>query len=406
MAKKKTASTVPTMVPLDEQVTEIAPNVFVTGPDDEHPVDSAGAPVDAAEVLVPIPESSGDAAVAQLKPVLTIDATAPWAQWPDPDVLNTKIQSISVRPRPDEGLELLGETGDVLGSVQSRGMQQLGWAAQFPGEFIQKLSPATAAQVINERLQAQKDREISLVFESGQLVNQMPGYRGVASYADVAQTAHNALRTVYGDAVELGEARQGDGQMLLRLLTGISEPVTPKRGDVLQMGIQIEHNYGLGIQTSLYVNRLVCLNGMTAESKEYSWRSRNEGTIEHQLAWLTVQLGEVVGAYNGIVQRARLMAETPITGDPEKALQEYARAMRFSPRMLPHLLDAYREEPDATQWGLLNAFTRVATHTLHGSARRAFQAASGQWTQDFDMVTARLPRPVAVNTGAEIIEAE
>lgn len=384
MAKsKKTAATVdaPTtgMVPLEEQATE-------TG-------------------LVPVEptDTGGDAAVAE-KPVLTIDPTAPWAQWPDPDVLTTKIKSISVRPRGEDALELLGESGDVLGGFNARAMQQLGWAAQFPGEFVSKLTPELQARIINERVQAQKDRDVSIIFEGGDFVNLTPGYRGVAGYRDVAQTAFNTLRRVYGDAVELSEARQGDGQMVLRLLTGIQEPVTPRRGDILQMGIQIEHNYGLGIQAALYVNRLVCTNGMTAEAREFSWRSRNEGTVEHQLAWLAVQLGEVVGAYTTIVERARIMSETPVSGDPHKALEAAATAMRFPRRMLGRLIDAYDAEPEATQWGLLNAFTRVSTHALGGSAQRAFQAASGQWTQDFDLVTARLPRPVALNSGAEIIE--
>lgn len=386
-SKNKTAETVDVtetaMVALDEQLTETE-----------------------ERALVAVPESSGDAAVAE-KPAggLLIDQTAPWAQWADPDVLCTPLHSLAVRGHETQGLSLLGEEGDELGGFSPRAMQQLGWTAHFPGEFLAKLPPHLAASVINDRIQAEEDREIQVVFEGGRCVNLAPGWRGVASYKDVAQTAHNVLRDVYGDSVTLGEARQADGQMVLRLLTGVSEVVTPAVGDILRMGIQIEHNYGLGLQLSLYVDRLVCLNGMTAGVQEFTWRNRSTGSSEHQLAWLAAGIGGVMDSYERIVQRARLMADTLVKGDPKKALEEYALAMKFPRRMLGRLMDAYDQEPVPTQWGLLNALTRVSTHSLTGSAQRTFQQVAGSWTQEFDLVTARLPRPVADRVGAEVIEA-
>lgn len=387
MAKKKTA----TVVPIDEQVTEAG----------ETP----------AEVLETVAAEKADALATVIEANATpleIDPTLPWAAWPAPDTFPAKLKDLSVRNEAGR-LILVGEQGDAIAPVNANGMQQLGWNAVFPVEFVNRFNdaPDLQAQIINHRIQNgdRAEKQYTVVVENGEFANFFPGWRGVAPFQQVAQTAFNALRDVYGTGVELDDCRQGNGKMALRLLTNLQEPVTRKTGDVLQMGIQIDQDYGQQINLALYVRRLVCLNGMTAEAQEFKWKTRSEGSVEHQLAWVTTGIGAVVGAFNGIVERARLMADTPVNGDARNILQEHARAMRFPSRYFGRLVDAFEQEPEMTQWGILNAFTRVATHSLSGETQRTFQASAGGWTQEFDLVNARLPRPVAVRLGAEIVEA-
>jgi hypothetical protein len=99
------------------------------------------------------------------------------------------------------------------------------------------------------------------------------------------------------------------------------------------------------------------------------------------------------------------MAEIEINGDIDEVIRRYGNAMKFPVRYIGRVIDAYNEEPNPTQWGLLNAFTRVGTHTMHGDAQRNTLSTAGTWVTEFDTVTCKLPRPVAVYLGAELIVA-
>jgi hypothetical protein len=356
----------------------------------------------------PVIESAGDAAVT----TAIVDDTLAWNDWPDPDVLDTNINEVRVEvDEPDPsvgingGLVLIDHCGDELGEVNNfNGLRQLGWAASFPADFVDKLSPRVAAEVINERLAA-VNGNVTLVFERGELTNLIKGGRGVPTYRQVASKVHDTLENIYGEQVKTIFAHCAGGEMRLRFVTGVEQAVTRAVGDVLQMGIEVHQNYGADLSLSLYVQRLVCLNGMTARHNEFSWRVRDCTTVDHQLAWLATSVGEVTGAFDRIVAKSREMAQIAVSGDINEVLTRYARSMRFPQRYLGRVLDAYEQEPIPTQWGVLNAFTRAATHSLSGVAQHSILAATGDWVSNFDYVNCRLPRPVAISSGAELIEA-
>jgi hypothetical protein len=189
-------------------------------------------------------------------------------------------------------------------------------------------------------------------------------------------------------------------------MTAVDMPVTRRKGDILQMGVDVRQHYGETVAVALYCKRLVCLNGMMVNERAFEWTQRQTGTVDHQIAWLRTAIAGALEAYETLVARAKQMAETPIHGDPHNILREHARAMRLPERRLPALLEAFDAEPDPTSWGLLNAFTRLATHGgLPQRLSRSLMQASGQWVHDFDLVTCRLPRPMAIAVGAEITEA-
>ncbi len=390
------------MVPLEEQVTD--QEQIIAHSEGQLQYDT----VVAEEVAVAVPESSGDAAVSQHQPV-SVDPNMPWFSWPDPDAFATPVSSLTVRPlgpdaSPEDPLILVGESGEDLGEMGSAtAFRQLGWFATFPTDFVNKLAPATKVLVVNERLR-QCPREVSVVIENERIANIVHGGRGIPPYREVAQTTYDTLKSVYGEKVDILETRQGDGEMNLRFVTGVEKPVTRKKGDILQMGVQVHQDYGHDLSLALYVNRLICTNGMTAENQEFTWRVRGEISIEHQLAWLATGVSKVVGAFDQIVAHAKQMAEIPVNGENIPAiLERYARSMKFPVRYLGRVIEAYNQEPDPTQWGILNAFTRVATHGLSGALQQNILAATGTWTQEFDMVDVRLPRPVATSLGAELI---
>lgn len=336
-------------------------------------------------------------------PSLVIDGNMPWAGWATPRIVPTMMQNLNAAVN-GEGNLLIRNEGEVLGPATRRGLQQLSHKVGFDAGFVMEKLPAhLAAEVINHRIAADRaDREVCLVVEGDRFTSFLPSVREVLAYSETAQLAHNVMTDLFGN-VSVDYANAGEG-MSLRLLTDLEQPVTRKKGDVLQMGVQVRQDYGTSIEVDLYLRRLICLNGMTAAQTAFSWQNRFEGTRDHQQVWLSASIAEALGAYEQVVERSRMMATTRFEGDPESALRERARAMNFPMRHFPALLAAFQEEEGNSEWDLLNAMTRVATHAgLPNNLGNRMQAVAGEWSRNFDVVTARMPRPLAVAAGARII---
>lgn len=361
-----------------------------------------------------LPPASEEVLDPQAHDLVTVDESMPWASWPEPRIEPIKLHELRL-VQQDETVQFASVGTDAdgdelpavpLGAATTPGLRLLGWQSgvTFPVDFVNKLTPPLKCAVVNERVLAAKDRELSLIVEQGDVTNILSGWRGVAPYREVAQTAYNTLRDVYGDAEVEGTPRREHEGMSIRLMTPMEEPITRKKGDILKMGIDVNQKYGTTINVALYVKRLICLNGMTANSTAFEWTIKQAGTVEHQLSWLKMAMADALSAYENLVERSRIMADTPIHGDPHLVLEEHARAMRLPKNLYGQLHSMFDEEPEATEWGMLNAFTRLATHGGIGEvASRNLMAGAGSWTSDFDLVTCRLPRPMAVAAGAEIV---
>ncbi len=368
----------------------------------------------ADQVLQALPPHEEDSIDPQAHDLVVVDESMPWATWPTPRI--EKIQLHELRliesdnvvqfasvSKDDDGVEF---EPVPMGEATTPGLRLLGWQSgvTFPVDFVNKLTPPLKCAVVNERVLAARDRELSVIVERGDVTNILSGWRGVAPYREVAQTAFTTLRDVYGDAEVEGEPRRDAEGMSLRLMTPMQEPITRKKGDVLQMGVDVHQKYGTSIGVALYIKRLICLNGMTANETAFNWTIKQAGTVEHQLSWLKIAMADALSAYENLVERSRLMADTAIHGDPHTVLDEHARAMKLPKNLNARLHAMFDEEPDATEWGILNAFTRLATHGGIGDIpSRNLMAGAGAWTSDFDLVTCRLPRPMAVAAGAEIV---
>lgn len=363
--------------------------------------------------------------------LVEIDPGAPWAGWVRPVAVQSDVSKLSFAiddvhmPAGGERIVLGGDDFSVYPTPGA--MVDFSTRVGFPWDFVSKLSPRTQVAVLNERLRDARESRFTLttqpymqqtpdgVLQPHELgfrivTNISPGWRGVASHPEVCQTAFNLMEDVYGhDGVTVKTARMTDHGLELRMQTDYSLEVSKggrSIGDVVSLGVLITHRYGMEICVSLYLERLVCLNGMTTTKREYEWRSRALGSAASQLEYIQVGIAGAVTAFEGIVDRARIMAETRVEGDLERLLLERSRAMRIPRNHEAALLEAWREEPVPTEWGFLNAFTRFATHstTLNDRQRTQFQAGAGRWTEAFDLVSARMPRPLAIQVGATIYE--
>lgn len=337
--------------------------------------------------------------------ILAGEIIRPWNEWPTPRILTAGMDDLNV-VASNGGLVLRNGQEEVA-RTSFRGLQQMSHKVGFDAKFIGQLTLPTQALVINERLRsvARADRkEVALVCNGDEFTNFLPSVREVLTYQETADVAFDTMTGVYGD-LTIDHARLIDGAMSLRLMTDVEQPVTRAVGDALQMGVEVRQDYGASWEVDLYIKRLSCLNGMSSWGQEFSWRNREQGTRDHQRLWLAEGIAEALGAYEEMVSRSRLMASTRFEGDPEAALRERARSMGLPRRHHAALFAAFAEEPGDTEWDLLNAFTRVGTHAgLPNGLGRRVQEAAGDWSREFDLVTARLPRPIANRVGATIIE--
>jgi hypothetical protein len=331
----------------------------------------------------------------------------PWSAWPTPEFHVTNLHSLRVREIDGELVMMMGDD-TMLGRTGYEGLREMSKRVGFDTAFIAEKVPADlAAQIINHRIRATNDTEVAVVAQNGNFTSFLPSAREMLTYAETAEEAMGIMTRTFGDGVAVDLAHLGGQGMRVRLMTDLQQPVTRSVGDTLSMGIDVSQEYGDTTRVELHLRRLICLNGMTSSSSAFSWQNRNEYARgrDAQRMWLANGIAEALGAYDEIVNRSRTMAGTRFEGDPREALRERARAMRFPMRFIDGVYRAFDEEPGDTEWALANAFTRIATHgALPGSLGRRVQGTIGEWTQGFDLVTARMPRPVAERVGAQIIE--
>lgn len=363
--------------------------------------------------------------------LVEIDPSAPWAGWVRPVAVQSDVSKLSFAVddvhMPAGGARLVLEGPDFSLYPTPGAMVDFSTRVGFPYDFITKLTPGTQAAVLNERLRDARESRFTMTTQpymqqtpDGQLqphelgfrivTNISPGWRGIASHPEICQTAFNIMSDTYGpDGVTVKTARMTDQGLELRMVTDYSLEVSKggrRLGDVVSLGVVVTHRYGMEICVALYIERLVCLNGMTTTKSEYEWRSKALGSAASQLEYIQVGIAGAVTAFEAVVDRARLMSETRVEGDLERLLIERARAMRLPRNHDTALLEAWRMEPVPTEWGFLNALTRFATHstTLNERQRAQIQAGAGRWTEGFDLVSARMPRPLALQVGATIYE--
>jgi hypothetical protein len=354
------------------------------------------------EESVPSPNGEGS--------LVTIDPDQPWAGWEVPDQHMGMLNNVIATER-DGAIQLAlvdpdSPTDDwiALGSVGGPALKQMSSYCGFPVDFVQKLPAALRAEVITDRARTANYHGFTFLTRHGELTNLMPDWREILPYSHAAQFAYDRLRSRLGD-VTVEEARIGGERMRLLLFTPVERPITPAVGDILQLGLEVRHDYSRALEVQVYARRLACINGMTTLQQQFQWTHRTLGTAEHQLNWLGEGIDGAIRAYDELVQRATLMAQTRFEGEAHTVLAERARALRIANRLVPRIMDAFDQEPGETEWHLVNAITRFGTHSedISDRQRDVLLNTAGEFTRQFELVDARLPQHVAQRVGAHII---
>jgi hypothetical protein len=324
----------------------------------------------------------------------------PWSAWTDPDVgAPIPMSALFVTPER-QVVDLLSQNRFNINSLQP-----LAEHVSFPTSFVERLTPTTQALVMNDVLGG-INREVRLLTDGNQLIDVVPAGRAIISRRAMAETAFAAARVV-NQGVEVTEAITRFEMARVTFMTPEAEarPVTSRRGDVLRIGVRIELCRGGHLEVSQLLVRLICTNGMTALKRGFSFRRPAETSPEHQAAWLSDMVNQALSQADGVVERARRMAGVSVGSNINEILYARLRALGVPRRLWGRIAVAWLEEEDPTEWGLLNALTRFATHDadLSETIRQRFQELGGSWVAEFDLVTAELPTAVARRIGARVL---
>jgi len=341
-------------------------------------------------------------------------ADLPWTTWEKLEVMPADLALL--RMECLDGQLTAKLPGQAPYRVAQSFLEGLGGETTFPPEFVGKLSPALQAQIINERLDKTPPRLMSLVMNGETCVRFLPGDRAVLPAPAVADRIYDRLLDLYG-GVEIDEAKAYNGEHWLRFTTPFTKALTGERvqldpqrhemlkEDVLALGVQVRHEFRDGLAVELHVKRLLCYNSATSVRHAYSWRVKEDRSEGAQLAWLDDVIAGLPAEFDRFLEHGRMMEAEKFEGHPRTALQAAAKAMKLPKRLLPGLFAAFDQEPGDNHWAILQALTRMGTHgDLAPGLRRDLCRTAGEWVQDFDMTTARLPRALANSIGAQILE--
>lgn len=363
---------------------------------------------------------------------MDVDSAQPWNNLPEMHSTRLTTSDMQFDVLNNNGVQslILKKKDDVLGHVSHPMLEELSKRVAFPSDFITQLPIGLQRDVLNDRIAKVREMPFTLIsqgaFVGGHpddhnsssqgvpefetLTHASPGSRGILNPSYAAQTAWNIMESVYGQELEIKNYSFANGALDLRIKSGGVADVSrkPSLNDIVSFGIQLHYVPGIEVSIALYIERLLCLNGMTGSSQEFNWRQRTMAGERQQADFITIGVADAMDAFDLMVAHMGDMSEQIVPGDPRQALRQRARAMGISNSQMPNLLAAWEQEPDPSEFGMLNAVTRFATHDgeLSPSVSRRLQATAGQWATEFSIVNCTMPRALAERAGARIIESE
>jgi hypothetical protein len=253
-----------------------------------------------------------------------------------------------------------------------------------PGRYFEKHTPEFQAAALAEHAKrGDFGKRLALVLHEGKLVTIVRGELFGLPNGDVFRAAQEALGT---ESETLSVARiSKDSERLDVDLVSLSKAITVRPGDIVQSGLHVAHER-FGTRATLveaFILRLICSNGMTSREcvRDGIARTRklpldfpnNRELQMNQIRRLTRQ------NWNGLqAQLEALRATSERPARVEQLLMRWLQRARISVKTtLPRLLAAWRQEgEDDTQYGAVNALTRVATHDQELSERQRRMLAS------------------------------
>lgn len=283
--------------------------------------------------------------------------------------------------------------------VTEHAHRQIGTYAKIPAEYydrMRKEQPALLAQNVNTWLHDKSDDKRLVRTLDGQVRAVLSNrYRPLDNH-DLVQ----AVLPVLAEHTDLQvvSTQITDSRFFLKVLFPRIEGEI-KKGDAVQAGLTISNSeVGDGsLQVSPLIYRLVCLNGMIAESamkrshvgkslsaSEDGFEIFRDATREadDKAFWLKVQ--DIVRSamtqtvFDTLVNRMRDTTERTIEAPIVEVVERVARRFTLTDGESGLMLNHLAQGGDLTQWGLLNAITRTSQDLDDYTRATEFERLGGQ----------------------------
>lgn len=362
-------------------------------------------------VLETIPENSRQfiGLISDRQPLIDITPGNAWSNIEEPKIYACDLHGITVEPGLTTDLEICGRDGKAF-KISRAGLNNLGKQIGFRSSFIEKLSRPTQSIVINEIIKSSRNQEFSFLVDGrNEIYNLTQGWRDYCLHKEICevgyQSVHELISTIVDGPINCSVTNY-NGMLDFKIITPLQEEITANKGDALSAGLNIKHNHSKNITVGLYVDRLVCENGMVVGKNEFSWASKSNSTVKDQLLFVVEAARDSLKMFDKTINSSRQMAEAFVHGDIHNTIMQRLKQMRIPKNHIDGIMESFAYDPGNSEWHILNAITHYATHSLTDDPDFAYRLmnCAGNWAHDFDIVTARMPRPIANSVGAEIIE--
>jgi hypothetical protein len=257
-----------------------------------------------------------------------------------------------------------------------------------PAEYLGRLTPATQDVVASDVLKRGDCSEsVSVALLDGDVYTVCRGDLLRLRKHEVVGAVIDALGA-NADSLSLTRIAN-DGDMLDLDIASPRKSIDVQRGDTVQAGFHISHSI-FGDQATvveMFTYRLICTNGMihrSCPSQGSLGRTRklpvqHAGGKELQIEQIRRVVSQAWEGLEPILTELRATRERK--AEVENLLTGWLQRARISTsEMMPRLREAWQEDGgENTQYGAINALTRVATHgpRLSSRQRRALSSLAG-----------------------------
>ena len=265
--------------------------------------------------------------------------------------------------------------------ITSTAHRQLATRLQIPYAYYERVmnnNPVLLAENVNNWLgQTQNKRMIRTYQSDGSTVWDLMRADLSNKYLtfDNEDVAEAVLPVMFDEQLEIISSNVTEKKLYIKAVT---DKLTGEigRGDVVRGGVIVSNSevgYG-SVNVQAFIERLVCMNGMIAET---SFRRRHIGashditdllsrdTLNKTSEALVGQVQDVVRnvlsneGFNNVLGKLRETTETEIA-KPIDAVEIIQKQFRFTEDEKDSVLNHLIKGGDTTKWGLTNAVTRAS----------------------------------------------
>lgn len=275
--------------------------------------------------------------------------------------------------------------GDGAFTLEGAGFERFCKPLHAPAQYLASIDKELCESVLQHQIERGDlaGKGLTIITRGDEFVAFGRSDLGQIRGTDVLQAIGDGV----GESLDVHQFEINDDSFQIDLLaSNDGEEVGP--GDVVRSGLRVTHSlvFDHAIWIESYILRLVCSNGLTHREcvSRRAARTRRLPASHPGAAQLQIEQVRRLArsTWNGLRQKIdaiRNLRNEP--ADVESAVHRWLERARLSPKnLMPAIREAWKSEGgEATSFGVMNALTRVATHstTLSSRVRRSLAGLAG-----------------------------